>query len=421
MRFFIFILSFLFINDAIAQYGTGIASFYNDSVTVRQFGVSTDISINSNSINNKLVFSYLDGNPDMMARQSSSDRMQSFNKLGFDANSSVFYSFKKDSLLKRGYFPITLFVRFADRRHLDARFSKDAFNLLAFGNKQFAGQSADLSNIGLNYLKYQQIQAGFLSDIDGNNRIGVGISFLKGQDFQYLQIPEAKLFTDSLGEYIDITARLSVGQSDTAKKGWQTFNGLGVSGDFMYEFRYDILKNNDNVRGKIRIEFKDFGFIKWNKQSIIQALDTSKHYEGIVINDFTQLNDSSLQNQIDSILPEFNIANEKRSIIVFLPAYLSFSLIQNVGKHHFFATAMIRSNANFDPFLLIRYRYEINKKLEGGISFNAGGYGRKGIGVDATYRIKNFHITLGTHNLNGVILPKQSRGLTAYLNLRKTF
>ena len=70
---------------------------------------------------------------------------------------------------------------------------------------------------------------------------------------------------------------------------------------------------------------------------------------------------------------------------------------------------------------MLKDSYLINPKLSLSGLVAYGGYGRLNIGTDITLNLNSYYISMGTANLNGVILPKHFGGLSIYMLLYKRF
>ncbi|MEM9023790.1 MAG: DUF5723 family protein, partial [Bacteroidota bacterium] len=203
--------------------------------TVR-VGFRGEYFLNSNALDNDFVLGFL-GNRDFIDRPTKdriSQRLDDRNRIGGEVNYGFHASFPLKKLLGDTLQGWNWFVRLADRQHVDLRFPKDFFDLGFYGNRRFAGDTADLGDFFFNFIGYQQLQAGLLLKHASGHRLGWGVSLLKGERQLTVDAPEVNFFTSELGDRIEVLTRGEVQQSDTGNTSRTAFNGLGTSVDLYY-------------------------------------------------------------------------------------------------------------------------------------------------------------------------------------------
>ena len=68
-------------------------------------------------------------------------------------------------------------------------------------------ETAKLSPFNLNSLSYQQLEIGSVcTNIGGKAKLGVGLSFLAGQNCKAINMSTGYLYTDPYGEYIQLNS-----------------------------------------------------------------------------------------------------------------------------------------------------------------------------------------------------------------------
>ena len=117
-------------------------------------GINGNMHSLSNSLSNKFVYAvftnkFIDNN--LKKTNAISNANNYFNSINFQ----LYYKshFKNKSGL--GYL-----ISLSDHYYTNIRFSRDYFNFLFYGNKEFAGKTADLSGFKLNFIKYQKLRFG---------------------------------------------------------------------------------------------------------------------------------------------------------------------------------------------------------------------------------------------------------------------
>lgn len=414
------------------------ADEFHDSAA-HVIGITGDYSLNANSLTNTFLTKfYKGGYIDTDLKNSVLTRMENKNRIGAELNYGIYGAFKLHSnsddsihlnkndslhLSSKTFLPknsSSLFFSIRNRAHFDARFSKDLFKVVFYGNSVYAGKTADFNDFNLTLLRYQQFQLGFFSSkLDSAARWGIGVSFLKGQQYSSVLAKKAELYTSEDGQYLDFNTSLQVGQSDTSRKGLGAFNGYGASIDIYFEAPYKTRFGDS----KLSIEVNDIGIIRFNKQSLYLNQDSLFHYSGFKINSIFDIQDSTFGNSsrdsvINSIAPF-----KKQSISVTIPATLNIAFKTRFSKH-FGLTEGVRYifNANYSLFAYLKGDIYFNKNFILSTSFGYGGYGNFNYGLGISAKLgKGFKFYAGSNNIEGFLIPKESCGQGAYISLIKEF
>lgn len=412
----IFILFVTF--SAKAQITAIFADEFPDSAKVRT-GISADYSLNSSAFTNYFISKfYKGGYIDTDLKNLVLGRMRNTNRVGADLNYGIYAAFKLDSIFHKKN--VSIFFSVRDRAHFDARFSKDFYKVGFYGNASFAGQTANLSDFNLNLLRYQQFQFGFFSSkLDSAARWGIGISFLKGEQFTSVLAKKAELFTSEDGQYIDFNTSLQVAQSDTSHKGLGAFNGYGASMDVYFEAPFKTRVGNS----KLSVSVADIGLIRFNKNSLMLNQDSLFHYSGFRIKSVYDLQDSTFKNTSQDSIINSIVPFKKQAVSVTLPATLNLTFETNFSKH-FHLTEGIRYTFNANQTLLtyLKADFYITPRFMISTTFGYGGYGKYNYGVGIFANLGNgFVIYARSNNIEGYIVPKKTTGQGAYISLVKNF
>ncbi len=415
--FTILFISF-FISNSKAQIAKIFANEFPDSASSR-FGITGDYDINSNAITNAFTNKfYTGGYIDDNLKNSVLNRVKNDNRLGGNANAGIYAAFKLASFCNKKNMSIFFSVR--DRVHLDARFSKDLFNVGFYGNAQYAGTTADLSNFNLNLIHYQQIQVGIFSSKSTNSvRWGLGISFLNGQQDLSILAKKAELFTSADGQYMNLNTQLSAAKSDTANKGTGAFNGYGASIDLFFEAPIQTRFGNS----KITVSASDIGAIRFNKQSMTLNQDSTLQYSGIKINNISDIQNSAFgSNAKDSVINSV-APFKKHAYTVTIPSVFNIAF-ETQFSNYFHLTEGVRYvfNGNYNLLMYLSGNFYLNSKLILSSTFGYGGYGTFNYGMGISAKLgKNFVVHAGSNNIEGFIVPKKTTGQGAYVSLVKKF
>jgi hypothetical protein len=402
-----------------AQIASFFADEFPDSARTR-IGINADYSIGSNNITNEFMGKfYKGGYIDSDLKNEVLSRTKNKNRFGADINTGIYGAFKLDSLFHKKN--VSIFFAIKDRQHFDASFSKDLYTVGFYGNSSYAGKSAFFSGFNMTLLRYQQIQIGvFSSKLDSAARWGIGLSFLKGEQYASINAKTAELYTSEDGQYINFNTSMEVAKSDTAKNGLGAFNGYGASVDIYFEAPFKTKFGNS----KLRVSVADIGLIGFNKNTLYLKQDSVFHYTGFNINSIYDLQDSTVssnasQDSITSNLVPF----KKQTVSVTLPAILNLSFETRFSKN-FELTEGIRYvfNGNYNLLAYMKANFYFNPRFMVSATLSYGGYStfNYGVGVFANLG-KGFIIYAGSNNIEGFIVPQKTTAQGAYISLVKNF
>lgn len=414
--FFLFLIlySTLFAKYCFSQpeFSFSSLSLFSGDSTKFSIGTFGDAFLNSPSLNNHFFHEFnKSGHISEDIKNEVSGSLDTKNRLGADINYGLFYHQKLNSSWQYS-------ISISDRAHANAIFPGDLFDLSFYGNKKFEGDTAILDNTNINYLRYQQIQAGIIKSSEKGNRYGLAASFLKGEENYYLKLDRARLFTEKNGESIEADFSAEINLTDTADKGIDAFHGWGISSDLFAEFPLKLKE----YRSFFRAEVNDLGFIQWNNKSLSYKTDTSIHFEGAYISDIFQLNDSVL-NAIspDTLSEDLRSSGITNNYSSYLPALMKLSWMLEADKFLFSFGVAHRLNANYSPFCYLKTTCKFSPYFSAGSKISYGGYGKICFGAEISFLFKNFIFQAGSNTLEGLIFSKYSGGNSGFIALRKEF
>ncbi|MEW6470080.1 MAG: DUF5723 family protein [Bacteroidota bacterium] len=337
------------------------------------------------------------------------------NRFGADLNYGAVFRCKPASFFGRN--DIYWSAGFRDRLHLDGVFSQDLYKVALYGNKQFAGQSADLGNTRFNLLRFQQLQFGIVIQGDSaHGDYGFSFSLLKGEQNMALDVDRAILSTSADGTEIDLDLAMNMRRSDTASTGPRAFNGYGASFDLFYEIPYVTWYNY----GTMRLDIFDLGLIRWNNRSMYLKHDSLYHYDGIEINDLNDLQNQTIPSGNADSVVNANFHYSREPYTTFLPAVFSISATTYYGKKFIFEKGIsYRFNANCRPYYYANFSWFIRPAVMVSAIAAYGGYGNFNAGAELEARIfKNYMIHIDSYYLLGYLMPKKfcGQGITIGLS-----
>ena len=395
-----------------AQYNT---NFINYSQTGRSVSANLDFEAGSNGMSSKLVDKLVTGGYiDEALKKESTKKLRGYNNFGINLNYDV-------SAFVRGNKNFDFLIGIKNQAILNATYSKDFFNLMFYGNAPYRGQTANIGNCNVNALRFQEIKFGaMMHSVDSVGKIGVSISFLKGEQLFYIKTKaNSNLYTSMTGEELVFNSNFNMALSDTGKKKFSTFNGVGASADIFFETTY---KSKIGKKSVLTVNANNIGFIHWLNNSLQYNSTTTYQFSGYQVNSITDLKDSTL-NRINKDTLLVNLSNaRKESFNVNIPANL---VIMN--KIYFHNPAYLLGagfryifNANYKGYVFLEPEYKY-RKVSIALHAGYGGYVRLNVGLWMMWNNKDWFLRIGSNSLQGYILPKTAYGQALFFSLAKKF
>jgi hypothetical protein len=396
---------------------------FQDSIQpLNSIEISGDYNLGSTALTNSFINTYYLGNhinDDL--KNTVSKRLMGSNYFGGDLNYGLTYThFNKDSVGLFGMKNTGYFIGIKNRQHTDGKFSQDLFNIVFNGNQAFRGKTADLSNVNLNDLKYQQLEIGLVKTVTRSDKmftIGAGLSFLNGQKSVSMIINNGSLYTQQDGEYINFTTNMDLNQSDTSRQKFGASNGFGTSAHLYFSYATASGSN-------LKFEIADLGFIRWNNKSTIVHLDTTLHFEGVGVNNIFNFKDPAYTGiPSDSAYVAKYLKNVKHtSYTTFLPAFLQLSFNRRIDQFTFLTGIKYRLAANYIPYVFMGASYHINKNNKATAIIGFGGYSKLNLGLEYAHRCGHgFQFVIGSQFVSSSLFPASGSGQGAYVSVTKSF
>lgn len=413
MKFKLFVLlSFSFV-FARAQYNS---EFLNFEKSGRGVFINGEYEMGSNGIYNGLLNKFLYGGYiDTKTKDASDKNMRQLNVLGVNMNYSLSAFFGRNS--KYSYF-----LGFKDQRIFNSTFTKDFYELVFYGNKPYLNETKNLSGSSINSLRFQEMSIGFIwHKIDTTAKVGVSVSFLKGQQLFYINAHEgSSLYTNADGTSLMFHSNFNMAISDTnQKKNPFAFTGIGASADIFFETPY---KSNIGKGSVLTVNANNIGFIHWDDNSVQYNSDSTFTFDGYKIDNILDLQDSTLAAiNRDSIIKTTTNAR-KESFNVNIPTnLLIINKIRFTNKFVLGTGFRYLFNSNFKPYFFTDAEYEFTQKITGALHLGYGGYAKLNVGLAFTYSSTNWYMKIGSNSLQGYIVPKSTYGQGLFLSIGKKF
>lgn len=372
--------------------------------------------LNSNTVHNDFVKAfYLGKFIDEDLKFSATRRMKESNLLGGMARTGFTYTSRSTDARNTTAFSVSLL----DRTHVDLKFSEDMFNLVFYGNKMFAGQTAKLGDFALNFLRYQQFRLGWYKKGDhAHGGYGYAVSLLSGEQNITANMPRADLFTAADGTFMDLDIRFDVHRTDTAQRGYMAQNGMGLSVDLFYEMPYVAFKRP----GKIRFDLRDLGFIKWNNNSMHYSAGSTYHYDGVEVDDIFHLDSTALG--VDNLIDK-NTALRRTKYLTDIPGSLDVHTKAFYGRQIAFEkgfTWRFHTSAKMYYYGKVHFLFGRKQNIDIAILLGYGDYGRFNSGLDLTADIgKHYTLQFINYYLFSDVTAQSSTGMGMFFKLLRKF
>jgi hypothetical protein len=403
---FYFLLSCVAVN---AQYN---ANFLNYTNTGRSVSVNLDYEAGSNGMSsalvNKLVWG---GYINNQLKDESAKNLRARNNFGIGINYDV-------SAFIKGGKSFDFLIGIKNQEVLNASYTRDFYNLMFYGNQRYKGQTADISNCNVNALRFQEVKMGaMIYGVDSVGKIGLSLSFLKGEQLFYIQTLESNLYTSDDGSELLFNSNFSMALSDTNNRRLGSFNGIGASADIYFETTY---KSKVGKRSVLVVNANNLGFIHWRNNSVQYSSDSLLRYSGYRVMTLNDLKDSTLQRlSKDSLLR--NVANARNeNFNVNIPTNLVIVNKIYFKKEIFALSTGFRFifNANYRPYIFVEPEYRM-KNIMLGLHAGYGGYTRMNVGLSFSWRSPEWFVRIGSNSLQGFVVPKYGFGQGVFFCVAK--
>ena len=370
-------------------------------------GFNSNVFWGSTVINSKLFNDLYLGQPiSQNTINSVSNHLLNLNTMGGEATVDLSYRVTFDSLFKKR--KIEFIIGLRDRNHFDLRFSHDLFNLVFYGNERFAGQSANLSGFNFHLLQYQSIQFGYHQQVSNRFNYGILISFINGQNDIEMNSPYSTLYTDPLGESINLSSQMNYNYTNLNTTNLGVTNGEGFGLDAFIGYSYI---KKPLWEESFNCSLKDIGFIHWNSHSTSAKIDSNYNFSGVTLNSLFSIQSGAIEKlNSDSILNKL-IKKTSTTYTTLIPGSFDLNSITQFKKWKITKGVNYIFNANYrlNYYMTGAYAFTNNYLFIVGASY--GGYTNLSIiaGLKA-YLSRNLVIQLNSTNVLGFITPSSSLG-----------
>ncbi|MBL6963870.1 MAG: hypothetical protein ISR55_08600 [Bacteroidetes bacterium] len=315
-----------------------------------------------------------------------------------DFEGTLFYSIPLNKENGTAHQNISFYLRaYAEQK---AYMTKDAFQLLIKGNKDFAGEKLILDPFLYHSYAYQEFSLNYnsLKMISENKSIawGVGLSLLNGAFFNELEMEHGSFYTSATGDSIHAELSFEWIQTDPDQKEFTSSNGFGGALNLHLFYQFE---NGNSLYSSVR----NLGFIDWNKKGLHYQVDTSIAYNGIDIVNSNPFAEAGILD-FDSLLVNYEVPDRSRHRY-----YLAPELNVHFQIHHVFDNANLnmglvyRIAPHYVPRTFVNLQYKIGHHayIQPGVNFDQ--FKNLGLCFEMGLGLKDrMHIKIGTNHLEGL-------------------
>lgn len=389
-------------------------------IQLNELRFNAETKYNSNAITNELLSSYINGdfiNNDL--KDKSKNRLTEMNSLGLfsELSADMVFSTKKENQV---HHKLLYSFGFKTKSYTEINFREDFYSIYFYGNKQYAGQSIEMKQMGFYSITFHQIRFGIEKAFEKygmKHKAWITMGFNFGQNYFRADVNNGSFYIHPQGEELKLTLNMDLARTDTSDLSLMNFTGYGASLNLVYDLEI-------NEKNKIRLSAGDLGFIAWNKKSFKFNRDSIYSYTGWQVeNIFDTENEIFERFSTDTLTNEYALDKKKTSFLSTTPLDLQLCYKNQItGKIS--ATATIRKFVftRYKPLYRIKLGYKIHKNWEicpmagyGGLgAFNAG----LEINADLPFDIK---MKAGTDFINSYLIPDKFSGQGGYIMVLKSF
>ena len=386
-----------------------------------QISFDSEINIESNTLDNNILNKFLFGGTiNQELKNIWLSQFRKNNIVNLELNNGI--NFTKN--LSSGDLLFSIY----DKNHINLNINKDLLKLILNGNYEYQEELLSFNSSNLRVTRFQQYKIGYNLRFK-KNQINLAISYLQGNHNINIVVNEGSLFTYTNGESLDLNYNINSFITDTSSYNFLNSNGNGLAIDFSSTINFN--------RSKINFYVDNLGYIKWNRKSINNSIDSTFNFNGITINNFNNLYDSILDyNDSYSI----NITDQNIKYKTYITADIGINFQQKVTLYNI-KKIMFGINSKWQPLLdnkklsfkkirqgIIESNYKPKIYISTEIPYknfsllcnlNNGGYTKKtnlDLGIEIN---RKFTYIIGSKSINQILKTNAKQYFSLYLSIIK--
>ena len=344
--------------------------------------------------------------------------------------------------------PVYVGVGIRERAEASLFYNSDVLNLLYSGNKQFAGESINLStkvNV-LQYTDYSVIAAyPFQYKLKDSSILHIKpalrFRYLRSGFNVHTQYANNSLYTDANGKYMGlgfdyaIQTAMSIDTPDVTRNlplevSLNQLMSKPAGHGFALDFGATAFLAENMV---FNIGLIDIGKINYKHNILQYSSNKTYRFDGYPAYGYEQSTNPS--SSLDSLEAFSTPEKSYETYSVPLPTKLILSFEYKTGHFLFKRMHTFRHNLSViyvqgfrnylsstkKQILDIGYVYSMQNKINAGLHIMLGGHSRFGIGPQITLKLGSFRLGFLSNNMLGVIYPSKARGLDISMNAGMSF
>ena len=386
-----------------------------------QISFDSEINIESNTLDNNILNKFLFGGTiNQELKNIWLSQFKKNNIVNLELNNGI--NFTKN--LSSGDLLFSIY----DKNHINLNINKDLLKLILNGNYEYQEELLSFNSSNLRVTRFQQYKIGYNLRFK-KNQISLAISYLQGNHNINIVVNEGSLFTYTNGESLDLNYNINSFITDTSSYNFLNSNGNGLAIDFSSTINFN--------RSKINFYVDNLGYIKWNRKSINNSIDSTFNFNGITINNFNNLYDSILDYN-DSY--NINITDQNIKYKTYITADIGINFQQKVTLYNI-KKIMFGINSKWQPLLdnkklsfkkirqgIIESNYKPKIYISTEIPYknfsllcnlNNGGYTKKtnlDLGIEIN---RKFTYKIGSKSINQLLKTNAKQYFSLYLSIIK--
>lgn len=386
-----------------------------------QISFNSEINIESNTLDNNILNKFLFGGTiNQELKNIWLSQFKKNNIVNLELNNGI--NFTKN--LSSGDLLFSIY----DKNHINLNINKDLLKLILNGNYEYQEELLSFNSSNLRVTRFQQYKIGYNLRFK-KNQISLAISYLQGNHNINIVVNEGSLFTYTNGESLDLNYNINSFITDTSSYNFLNSNGNGLAIDFSSTINFN--------RSKINFYVDNLGYIKWNRKSINNSIDSTFNFNGITINNFNNLYDSILDYN-DSY--NINITDQNIKYKTYITADIGVNFQQKVTLYNI-KKIMFGINSKWQPLLdnkklsfkkirqgIIESNYKPKIYISTEIPYknfsllcnlNNGGYTKKtnlDLGIEIN---RKFTYIIGSKSINQILKTNAKQYFSLYLSIIK--
>lgn len=268
-------------------------------------------------------------------------------------------------------------------------------------------------------MMYQQFQLGFVKTWQrpkSQHVFAFGLSYINGNQLYEARIDSNRILTSNDAESVFVQLDGYIYRNDPAYNTFFANNGSGLGLDLQYQF-----SQNNHI---LSVQALDIGFISWERPGEYYRIDSSLHYNGIIIDNLFTTDGSEFTQFIDSLNQNYVKKEITNPGFRMLPAILHISYAYQFldGRILLQTGVDARYSAHYFPSMYVRGIFYPHQRIMIAGSIGYGGFGTLNTGLDLGIDFgKGYTLSIHTRNLEGLVPNTFATGLSAGFKLSRYF